>query len=71
MSTTEAEIIALSSCTSVTCWLRNILLELKLVSNLKIVIYEYNQSFCQRKNLRCEVMLKYPSFFRKVIHWVL
>lgn len=44
MSTTEAEIIALSFCISEACWLRNLLLELKLVEELKVVVYEDNQS---------------------------
>lgn len=44
ISTTEAEIIALSLCISEVCWLRNLLLELKLIKELKVVIYEDNQS---------------------------
>lgn len=44
ISTIEAEIIALSFCTSEICWLRNLLLELKLVKTFKAIIYEDNQS---------------------------
>lgn len=45
ISTTEAEFIALSSCVTEACWLRNLLLELKLVrTDTKITIYEDNQS---------------------------
>lgn len=44
MSTTEAEIIALSLCISEACWLRNMFLELKFDKDLKVIIYEDNQS---------------------------
>ena len=45
MSTTEAEFIALSLCASEICWLRNLLVELRLFKeNTKVIIYEDNQS---------------------------
>lgn len=51
ISTTEAEYIALSFCVSEACWLRNLLLEIKLIDlDTKVIIYEDNQSAIRSSN---------------------